>query len=205
MLGRLSFLLLASGLAIAMGGLVRAQEGPALRSADSFAGIQDPAARSLALFEEAGKVILHPRCVNCHPASERPRQGDDSHPHQPLVVRADAGLGAPGLQCGTCHGPANASLAGATLSSMPGNPKWQLAPATMAWEGKSLGDICRQIKDPSRNDGRDLAALHEHMAVDGLVGWAWNPGAGRTPAPGTQEGFGRLIKAWIETGAECPM
>jgi hypothetical protein len=33
-------------------------------------------------------------------------------------------------------------------SGVPGNPKWALAPAEMAWRGKSLGEICRQIQDP---------------------------------------------------------
>ena len=28
------------------------------------------------LFTELGKVLTHPRCVNCHPAGDRPRQGD---------------------------------------------------------------------------------------------------------------------------------
>jgi hypothetical protein len=74
----------------------------------------------------------------------------------------------------------------------------------MAWEGKSVGDICRQIKDPTRNGGRSLALLQEHFAKDDLVAWAWSPGAGRMPAPGTQEQLGTLIQAWIETGAECP-
>jgi hypothetical protein len=74
----------------------------------------------------------------------------------------------------------------------------------MAWEGKSLGDICRQLKDPSRNGGRTLALLQEHMAKDDLVAWAWSPGAGRTPAPGTQEILGMLIGEWINSGAECP-
>jgi hypothetical protein len=74
----------------------------------------------------------------------------------------------------------------------------------MAWQGRSLGAICGQIKDPERNGGKTLAELHEHMAEDDLVGWGWAPGAGRTPVPGTQEGFGRLIAAWIETGAVCP-
>jgi hypothetical protein len=74
----------------------------------------------------------------------------------------------------------------------------------MAWEGKSLGQICEQIKDPARNGGKDLAALHEHMAHDSLVGWGWTPGDGREPAPGTQAVFGEIIKAWIDTGAVCP-
>jgi hypothetical protein len=47
-----------------------------LRPAASFADIVDAQVRSIALFEEAGKVLQHPRCMNCHPAGERPRQTD---------------------------------------------------------------------------------------------------------------------------------
>ena len=87
---------------------------------------------------------------------------------------------------------------------MPGHPAWHLAPREMAWEGKTLGEICRQINDPERNGGRSLADLAEHIGNDTLVGWAWQPGLGRTPAPGTQKAAGRLVEAWIETGAACP-
>lgn len=79
-----------------------------------------------------------------------------------------------------------------------------LAPREQAWEGKSLGEICRQLKDPARNGERTLAELHEHMAEDGLVGWGWHPGEGRAPAPGSQEQLGILVKAWIDSGAACP-
>jgi hypothetical protein len=74
----------------------------------------------------------------------------------------------------------------------------------MAWEGKSIGDICRQLKDESRNGGRDLAMLHEHVAKDDLVAWGWNPGPGREPAPGSQQSGGELVEAWINSGAQCP-
>jgi hypothetical protein len=74
----------------------------------------------------------------------------------------------------------------------------------MAWQGKSLEEICLQLKDSARNGGRSLLKIHEHMATDSLVGWAWHPGAGRSPAPGTQVQFGALIEAWISTGAHCP-
>ena len=74
----------------------------------------------------------------------------------------------------------------------------------MAWQGKSLGDICRQLKDVQLNGGRDLAALQEHIAKDDLVAWAWNPGEGRNPAPGSQAAVGELVRAWIDSGAECP-
>ena len=170
-----------------------------LRPAADFAGIADRNARSIALFQEAGKVLQHPRCVNCHPASDSPRQTDQRQPHQPLVVRGADGHGAPTLPCNTCHGPANFDPA-----HVPGHPEWHLAPLAMAWEGRSLGQICEQIKDRARNGDRDMAALLHHLGEDTLVGWAWSPGFGRTPAPGTQARFGEIMRAWADAGAACP-
>lgn len=177
-----------------------AQEAEAtLQPPSRFAAIEDAQARSLALFEEAGKVITHPRCVNCHPASDRPLQGEAMQPHQPPVQRGIGGMGVVGMRCNTCHGEENYDPA-----QVPGHPKWHLAPIEMAWEGKSLGEICRQIKDPERNGGMSMEELVHHMAEDSLVGWGWQPGAGREPVPGTQARFGALIAAWAETGAHCP-
>lgn len=169
-----------------------------LRPVASFASIKDKKARSVALFAEVGKVIQHPRCLNCHPRGERPTQTDTMRPHMPLVVRAD-GMGAPGLHCTTCHHEKNFDPA-----NVPGNPKWMLAPVEMAWQGKSLAAICTQIKDKARNGGRDMPELIHHMAEDELVGWGWHPGGNRTPAPGTQKQFGELFKAWADSGAYCP-
>jgi hypothetical protein len=175
------------------------QAAAPLKPVGDFSDISNEKDRSVALFTEAGKVIQHPRCVNCHPAGDRPQQGDDGHPHQPLVVRGAGGFGAVGMQCPTCHQRANFDPGG-----VPGNAKWHLAPIEMAWAGKSLGAICTQIKDPDRNGGMTLEEIVAHMSGDTLVGWAWDPGADRTPAPGTQQQFGALIKAWAETGANCP-
>ena len=170
-----------------------------LKDPQSFAAIADRTERSKALFSEAGKVIEHPRCMNCHPVGERPTQGDDMHPHAPLVVRGADDKGAVGMRCTTCHQSANFEPSG-----VPGHPLWHVAPKSMAWQTRSLGQICAQIKDTRRNGGRTLAAIHDHMANDTLVGWGWAPGGKRTPAPGTQAQFGALIAAWIETGAACP-
>jgi hypothetical protein len=170
-----------------------------LQPVADFDEIADRRARSIALFTEAGKVLQHPRCMNCHPATERPTQTDRMHPHQPRVVRGANGNGATATPCKACHHAGNFDAA-----SIPGHPDWHLAPATMAWQGRSLAQICSQIKDRDRNGGRDLAALIRHASADSLVGWAWVPGAGRTPAPGTQAQFGDLIKAWAATGAFCP-
>ena len=74
----------------------------------------------------------------------------------------------------------------------------------MQWFGKSSAEICAQIKDPARNGGRSLDELVHHIGTDTLVGWAWAPGFGRQPAPGTQKQAGALVEAWVKTGAECP-
>jgi hypothetical protein len=112
--------------------------------------------------------------------------------------------GAAGL-CLSCHTQGNYTLhERATYRSIPGHIRWDVAPIEMAWQGKTAGEICQQLKDPARNGGRTLALLHEHLAHDDLVAWGWHPGEGRDPAPGTQERLGELVAAWIETGASCP-
>jgi hypothetical protein len=174
-----------------------------LKPPSEFQSIADRGERSRAIFAEIGRVLTHPRCMNCHPAGEHPLQGADRHEHRPVVWRNDTGnFGTP---CGECHTENNVTLhEAATYKSIPGHPRWGVAPLSMAWEGKSLGDICRQLKDTARNGGRDLALLQEHVARDDLVAWGWNPGAGREPAPGSQQAAGELMQAWIDTGAECP-
>jgi len=177
-----------------------------LRPVASFGSISDQAERSRALFNEIAKVVTHPRCMNCHPAGDRPLQGADHQEHMPPAYRGEGGTGIPGLTCNACHTEKNFTLAGtsATYKSIPGHPRWGLAPIEMAWQRKSLSQICQQVKDPARNGGRTLALLQEHFAKDDLVAWGWAPGEGREPAPGTQQQLGDLVQAWINTGAQCP-
>jgi hypothetical protein len=74
----------------------------------------------------------------------------------------------------------------------------------MGWQGTSVGALCNQLKDPRRTGGRDLAAILKHLVTDTLVLWAWEPGPGRTPAPGSNAEFAALMKAWVDSGAHCP-
>ena len=85
-----------------------------LQSPSAFASIANPDERSRAIFAEAAKVLTHPRCMNCHPASDRPLQGNDKHPHEPLVTRehlAHDDLVAWGWQPGPGRDPAPGSQA----------------------------------------------------------------------------------------------
>src|SRR4051812_4283458 len=171
-----------------------------LRAVSDFAVFPDQKERSRALFLEASRVLLHPRCLNCHPDGDVPAQGMQMIAHQPPVTRGPEGHGVVGMECSSCHQDRNL-----THARVPGAPDWHVAPREMAWVGKSPHYICEQMKDPKRNGGKSLAQIVEHNAHDkSLVAWGWAPGADREPAPGTQEQFGEIVAAWVQTGAECP-
>jgi hypothetical protein len=175
------------------------EDNKRLQPASAFQNIRDPKARSAAIFREVGKVLNHPRCVNCHPRGDIPLQGDNSRLHQPPVVRGPDGFGVAGMECGSCHGDRNFEPA-----RVPGAPHWHLAPRSTGWGGKSLAEICAQIKDPRRNGGKTIREIVAHMHDDKLIKWAWAPGKGRTPAPGSWKRFNELIAAWAAAGAHCP-
>jgi hypothetical protein len=170
-----------------------------LQSPSAFDGIADTTARSRALFAEMSKVLMSPRCVNCHTPDESPRQGDAHEFHDPPVVRGTGDRGVAGMMCTGCHQDHNIELA-----RVPGAPDWHLAPLTMVWLGKSSAQICTQIKDTAKNGGKSLAQIQDHLAHDPLVAWGWTPGSDRKPAPGTQAELGALAQAWVQTGAACP-
>ena len=144
-----------------------------LHAVADFAVITDRGERSRALFLEASRVFLHPRCVNCHPNGDVPAQGMQMTPHEPPVMRGPEDHGVVGMECTSCHQDRNLELA-----RVPGAPDWHLAPREMAWVGKTPRQICEQMKDPKRNGGRTLAQIVEHNAHDKLVGWGWAPGRG---------------------------
>ncbi len=175
---------------------VPAAPSSGLRSVEALSKIEDDEARARAAFAEVTKVLMHPRCVNCHPAADRPMQGAGL-PHHPLVVRGADGHGVPGLECESCHGAAS-------FENVPGAPNWHLAPASMAWAGKTPAEICAQLVDDALNGGLDHAGLLKHVAEDSLVAYGWNPPAHLEPAPGDQAAFAALFGVWLDAGAHCP-
>jgi cytochrome c5 len=179
----------------------------ALVAASIVAGPPKPqpkpdAAASRAAFLQVYRVLVSPRCQNCHPAGDAPLQGDDSHVHLQDVKRGKDGHGVYGMRCDTCHQSTN--LPGDHMP--PGNPKWSLPSPElkMVFVGRSAPELCRQIKDPKQNGGRSLQALFNHVAKDDLVGWGWNPGDGRTLPPLNRAETVAQLKTWIDGGAACP-
>ncbi len=159
----------------------------------------DPRAQSEQAFRRMATVLTHPRCLNCHTRVDYPKQGDDRHRHQFRVLRGSDDRGAAAMMCSTCHQPVNNAASG-----VPGAPNWHLAPLRMAWEDLSVGELCRTIKDTSKNGARNIPALVEHLTGDPLVQWAWNPGGNRAPPPIGQSEFHELVRGWADSGAACP-
>ena len=154
------------------------------------------------LFRRMATVLQHPRCMNCHTREGFPRQGDDRHRHTLNVSRGPADSGAPGLHCATCHRSANQAASG-----VPGATDWHLAPLRMAWEGLSVGELCRALLDPARG-GMKPDQFVAHFRT-GLVRWAWSPGVdshgrARSHPPVAYEEFIALTQEWVRTGSACP-
>jgi hypothetical protein len=157
--------------------------------------------KSVEAFMDVYKVLMSPRCMNCHPAGDVHLQGDDSHLHTMLPRRGKEGKGLYAMKCMNCHQPTNT----AGLNTPPGNPEWHLPPADMkmVFQGKTAHELAKQIVDPKLNGHKNLNQLIEH-ASDTLVLWGWNPGEGRTKPPLTYDEFKKAWITWIETGAYAP-
>jgi hypothetical protein len=155
-----------------------------------------------AAFLDVYKVLMHPRCMNCHPSGDSPLQGDDSHPHLQNVKRGEDGKGKYALKCANCHQDIN--LPGENMP--PGNPTWQLPrkDLPLVFQGKSPRELADQLKDPKRNGGKTLEQLVEHVTHDKLVLWGWKPGDGRTKPPLSHDEFAKKFREWVEKGAASP-
>lgn len=153
-------------------------------------------------FLQAYKVLMHPRCMNCHPAGDRPLQGDDSHIHTMNVKRGTDGKGLYAMKCSNCHQPQNTP----GLHMPPGNPSWHLPPADMkmVFQGKSPRELAKTLLDESQNGHKSKEALLEHVAHDTLVAAGWNPAEGMAHLPMSRAEFVKHFKTWLDKGAYPP-
>lgn len=154
---------------------------------------------SLDAFAEMVKVIKHPRCMNCHPAGDRPNQSDKGTVHVFNVKRGADNQGSLVMRCTQCHQKANNEY-----TNVPGAPHWQLAPKSMGWQGLTDAQIGANILDQTKNGGRTIKDLVHHMTQDSLVAWAWNPGKNRSLPPLNKTQFNAAVEAWANNGAFVP-
>ncbi len=153
-------------------------------------------------FVEVARVLQSPRCQNCHPAGDRPLQGDQGKPHAQNISRGSV---AAGLPCTTCHQERNSEAIG-VAGGPPGAPRWGLPPAEhpMVFQGKTPAALCEQLKDPKHNGGKTLAQLLEHVSHDPLVLWGWKPGGTRATPPLPHDKFVAAFSAWVASNGACP-
>lgn len=155
-------------------------------------------------FDKMMAVLTHRRCINCHPAGDRPLQSEDSHIHTFNVQRGADNHGLPALRCESCHQAENNDYAG-----VPGAPEWSLAPISMKWEGLSRVAIAKSMLDSKNNGGRSLDEIVKHLTEHELVLWAWDPGISpdgtpREKPPVPKEEYITAVKAWAAAGAPIP-
>jgi hypothetical protein len=165
--------------------------------------------QGLAAWAKVYSVLVHPRCLNCHTATNYPQQADDRHKHLYHVVRGANGHGVPALQCVTCHQGANAESTG-----VPGAPGWHLAPLSMAWQDThdkvlSSAEVCKIVSNPARNGHLDGPGLVRHMQNAELVQWAFAPGhrrdgTARSLPPLTHQQLVAATRTWVQAGMPCP-
>lgn len=160
----------------------------------------------LAHWAKVYDVLSNPRCANCH-------VGDDNRPmwsgpnygvsrkHGMNINAGTSRSGEEHIACSTCHGATNGTLPHAPPGAAA---EWRLAPVEFEWFGKSSREVCEQMRDPARNGGRSANDLAEHVNHDAFVGWGWEPGLGRTPAPLSQAEHEADIRAWGAAGMPCP-
>lgn len=155
-------------------------------------------------FDKMMQVVTHKRCMNCHPSGDQPRQSEDSHLHRFGVQRGPEGFGVAALNCGTCHQEENNNFAG-----VPGAPHWHLAPRSMGWEGLNRVEIARAMLDRSKNGNRSVSEIEQHLTVDPLVLWVFEPGVNhagtpREKPPVSKEEYIAAVKTWVQSGAAIP-
>lgn len=183
--------------------LVRRSSEARVEASGLFAdgGKDDKKARDA--FSEASKVFFSPRCMNCHPPGDTPTQGDAMITHSMEVKRGPDGRGVGELKCAVCHQDVN--LDGDNMP--PGATDWHMPGAEhkMAFRGITAGQLCRNLKDPIQNGGKQTAKdAVEHISTDPKVLWAWAPGNGRTSPPLGQAEFLKKMNEWVANGAACP-
>ncbi|RFS18501.1 hypothetical protein [Emticicia sp. C21] len=156
---------------------------------------------SVKAFASVYKVLMSPRCMNCHPAGDVPLQGEDSHLHTMMPKRGKDGTGVSAMKCANCHQETNTP----GLHTPPGNPKWHLPPADMkmVFQGKTPHELAKQLIDPNQNGHKNMEQLIEH-ASDTLVLAGWNPGEGRKLPPLSHKEFKKAWITWLTKGAYAP-
>ncbi len=155
-----------------------------------------------AAFGEVYRVLLHPRCMNCHPDGDEPLQTDQSLPHKMNIGHQSTEAG---LECAACHQTQNSEALG-VVGGPPGAPHWGLPDrdTPLIFQGRTPAQLCAQLKNPQENGNRTLQDLLHHVSKDALVLWGWSPGGNRTVPPLSHPQFVEQFQLWVDSNGACP-
>ena len=162
----------------------------------------------LAAWGRIYEVASHPRCSNCHvgpsdaPMWSGPSYGE-TRKHGMNIRAGESRIGAETIPCRTCH--VTNDIGGNTVPHAAPQvaEDWRLPPVEADWFGRSSDEICAQLRDPARNDGRSFTEIAEHLGHDVILHWAWTPGGGREPAPYSLQEHVNDILIWGVAGQPC--
>jgi hypothetical protein len=170
--------------------------------------------QALDAFRSVHTIATSLRCVNCHAKDDRPHQFDGKL-RQFHAMNVQRGLKNLGQSCQTCHQDHNPDQE----HLPPGAPDWDMPLANkgyeaditphdlcLLWLGKGNDALSNAFESgPKKGLARTPEEILEHVTAPGtLVSWAFDPGPGRIPAPGTQEELIEKVSTWVSGGAPCP-
>ncbi len=168
-------------------------------------------AEGLDAFARIYEVTSHPRCANCHVATNTPMwtgpSFDRPGPHGMNITAGSSRIGAEHLLCSTCHTELQEDRPDAN-DDPHAAPRvahaWRLPPVEFAWFDKSPREVCEQLRTPETNGGMTFVDLAEHVNHCPLVHWGWAPGGTREPAPYSLKAHTRDILLWGAAAMPCP-
>ncbi len=165
----------------------------------------------LAAWDSIHTVLSHPRCLNCHVGADNvPLWSTVEAPdiiHGMAINASDSRIGAGTMSCRTCHQTSTRPNTVPHAAPHTGMD-WHLAPVEFQWTDRTSAEICAQMRDPTRNGGRDAAGLIEHILHDaeliGFITWSFAPGVEREPPPGSLQAHLEDMALWTAVGMPCP-
>ncbi len=115
------------------------------------------------------------------------------------------------IRCTSCHGPGNSPDHGGPPGAWDTHLKWQMPIRSLPRLSPDVSAeaLCRTwyrafeernatrsaCGEPRRAFAREFA---DHIAMDRLIAWAFDPGPGRTPAPGSVYRLASAARDWAE-------
>lgn len=202
----------ASSTLVLLSGSIAAASGLATRDCPDI----QTGTRGSDSFAPVYRVVMSPRCRNCHTTEgQGPQIGERGMPH-PFLVNNHTQLAGIGMGCNSCHAPRSASHSPQHARpphsrsvdewrepggfKVPGVSKQRFTiPASI-----SAAALCGKMKDVALAWQRANVDVIEFIEHDQLIEQAWQSNTGRTLPCGSHQGFITAFRTWHTKRMPCP-